>query len=514
MMTLMKPESDCQAIPAAVSPASAPDLTRQKTPGLPFSKWAVLLLAGDAAFFSLSVLLGQWVGSRLEGPGLVLREELPALAFLGLVYLTVLYIGELYNFYLDFRRREQVGQVILWALGGSLVAFLIFCFPTPKLLPRRFLEWQALAFIWLLVGWRCLFSALALPERLKRKVIIVGAGRAGRRLLEAIQERPTAGLEPVGFVDDDPAKAKTNIEGLPVLGTSRALDSLARRHKARTVVVAITHEKSPDLVSALTDLSFNGCQVVDMPSLFESLAGKVPTGHISDAWFLFHGLNKSKVYYRHCKRLLDLVIAAACLALTWPLFLCLAAAIKLDSQGPVLFRQQRLGVHGRPFTILKFRTMFEDAQQDMPRFASLKDPRVTRVGRFLRWFRLDELPQLINILKGEMSLIGPRAEWDLYANNCREKVVKWRRGRRDSDPPGTMVPCGYEERIPFYSFRTIVRPGITGWAQVMYPLATSSPEDLETKLQYDLYYIKNMSFLLDVVILLKTVRIVLLGKGK
>jgi lipopolysaccharide/colanic/teichoic acid biosynthesis glycosyltransferase len=186
----------------------------------------------------------------------------------------------------------------------------------------------------------------------------------------------------------------------------------------------------------------------------------------------------------------------------------------MDSRGPVLFRQQRLGFHGKPFNILKFRTMFQDTQKDLPRYASLKDPRVTRVGRFLRWFRLDELPQLINILKGEMSLIGPRAEWDLYANNCREKVVKWRSGRRDNDPPGTMVPCGHEERIPYYSFRTIIRPGITGWAQVMFPLATSSPQDLEAKLQYDLYYIKNMSFLLDLVILLKTIRIVLLGKGK
>lgn len=513
MMTLMKPESDCQAIPAAVSPASAPDLTRQKTPGLPFSNWAVLLLAGDAAFFSLSVLLGQWVGSRLEEPGLVLREELPALAFLGLLYLTVLYIGELYNFYLDFRRREQVGQVILWALGGSLVAFLIFCFPTPKLLPRRFLEWQALAFIWLLVGWRCLFSALALPERLRRKVIIVGAGRAGRRILEAIQERPTAGLEPVGFVDDDPAKAETHIEGLPVLGDCRALDSLARRHKARTVVVAITHEKSPDLVSALTDLSFNGCQVVDMPSLFENLAGKVPTGHISDAWFLFHSLNKSKVYSRHCKRLLDLVIAAAGLALTWPLFLCLALAIKLDSQGPVFYLQERLGKEGKPFRIIKFRSMIEEAESLGACWAAEQDPRITRVGRFLRRWRLDELPQLINVLKGEMSFVGPRPEREVFIREFQESVPQYRPGRRAGDPPGTQVLCGYREQIPYYSYRLIVRPGITGWAQVMHHY-TASMEETKEKLQYDLYYIKNMGLLLDLIIFLKTIRIVLFGRGR
>jgi lipopolysaccharide/colanic/teichoic acid biosynthesis glycosyltransferase len=280
------------------------------------------------------------------------------------------------------------------------------------------------------------------------------------------------------------------------------------------LVMAITHEKSPELVNTLADLSYNAYQVTDMPSLFETLTGKVPTNHISDAWLLFHGLNKSKIYYRHVKRVLDVVAGGVGLALTWPLFILFAAAIKLDSPGPALFRQKRLGLHGKPFTIFKFRTMRQDADKDLPRWAALRDPRVTRVGRWLRWIRLDELPQLVNVLRGDMSLIGPRAEWDVFANNSRERVIQWRPGRRSSDLPGTMVPCGSKERIPYFSFRTIIQPGITGWAQVMFPLATSSPQDLEAKLQYDLYYIKNMSFLLDLVILLKTIRIIILGKGK
>ncbi len=478
------------------------------------SKWTGLLLAGDVLVYLLSVLVGYLLGADVRWHALFIQEHFFPFLALGLVYGIILYIGELYNYYLDFRQRENIGQVILWALGAALVALAIFCIPHPNLLPRHFMEWQALAFIWLLVGWRYLFSALALPQRLKRKVIIVGAGQSGRHILEAIRRRPHAGLDPVGFVDDDPTKAGATIEGLPVLGDSRSLESLVSQHKVKMVLVAITYEKSSDLVNTLADLSYNAYQVTDMPSLFEALSGRVPTEHISDAWLLFHGLNKSKIYYRHFKRVLDVVAAVIGLALTSPLFLLCAAAIKLDSPGPVLFRQQRLGLHGRPFTIFKFRTMVRDADKDLPRYAALKDPRVTRVGRLLRWIRIDELPKMVNILKGEMTLIGPRAEWDIFACNSIEKIVKMRPGRRASDPPGTLIPCGSKERIPYFSFRTIIQPGITGWAQVMFPLATSSPQDLEAKLQYDLYYIKNMSFLLDLVILLKTIRIVILGRGK
>jgi exopolysaccharide biosynthesis polyprenyl glycosylphosphotransferase len=485
-----------------------------KTSGFSISRWSLVLFSGDLLFFAMSIPVGYWLGLQIGGQVLFLREEVFALIALSLVYFTVLYIGELYNFYLDFRQRENVGQLILWGLAAALVALGVFGFPTRKILPRRFLEWQAVIFIWLLVFWRYGFSALALPTRLKRRLIIVGAGQAGRTLLEAIQRRPQAGFEPVGFVDDDPAKADSLILGLPVLGDSSRLENVVKEHNVNLVIMAITHEKRPELINTITRLSYNSVQVMDMPALFEALTGKVPTDHISDAWLLFHSLNTSKIYYRHFKRLFDLIISLGGLALLWPVFLIIAAAIKMDSPGPVLFRQKRLGLGGKPFIIFKFRTMVATSEEEPPRWAALKDPRITRVGRFLRWFRLDELPQLINIVKGEMSLIGPRAEWDVFANESLKKVVKYRTGRRATDPPGTMIPCGYQECIPFYSFRNIIRPGITGWAQVMFPLAGSSPEDLKEKQEYDLYYIKNMSFLLDLVILLKTVRIVILGKGK
>jgi lipopolysaccharide/colanic/teichoic acid biosynthesis glycosyltransferase len=180
----------------------------------------------------------------------------------------------------------------------------------------------------------------------------------------------------------------------------------------------------------------------------------------------------------------------------------------------MLFRQQRLGYNAKPFQILKFRTMKVGAEKDTPRWTGQQDSRITRVGSPLRKMHLDELPQLINIFKGEMSLIGPRAEWDIFAHESQEMVPEWRAGRRASDPPGYKVVTKYREKVPYYSYRLLVKPGITGWAQVMFPHAGSSMDDLKEKLQYDLYYIKNMGFLLDLAILMKTIRIVLFGHGK
>jgi lipopolysaccharide/colanic/teichoic acid biosynthesis glycosyltransferase len=230
-------------------------------------------------------------------------------------------------------------------------------------------------------------------------------------------------------------------------------------------------------------------------------------------WLLIHSLNSNKVYYRHFKRITDLVLASLGLALTWPLWVLIALAVKLDSAGPVFFGQERLGKDGKPFRILKFRTMVNDAEKGGPQFACHRDPRITRVGRLLRLTRLDELPQLYNILKGDMSFIGPRPEREVFIREFQQAVPELREGRRASDPHACNVLCGYKERIPYYSYRLLVKPGITGWAQVMHTYAATLEETKE-KLQYDLYYIKNMSLLLDLAILLKTIRIVLFGSGR
>jgi lipopolysaccharide/colanic/teichoic acid biosynthesis glycosyltransferase len=350
-----------------------------------------------------------------------------------------------------------------------------------------------------------------LHQRLQKRVLILGAGKAGQRLLEAIKNRPRSGLNTIGFIDDNPLLADREVAGLPVLGKSFQLPRLIKDLRLDLIVVAITHEKSQDLINILTKICWNGCQVIDMPSFYEFIASKIPIEHISDVWLYVNSLQNNKVRYLRVKRLIDIGFSLLSLAACWPLFLLLSVAIKLDSRGPVFYQQDRLGQNAVPFKIYKFRTMLENAEREGPKWASAGDRRITRVGRFLRKFRFDELPQLLNILKGDMSLIGPRPEREVFVKHFTELVKMPRLVRISTDSPEIMV-SEVREKIPFYSYRLLVKPGLTGWAQVMYPYA-SSMEQTKEKLKYDLFYIKNMGIFLDLAILLKTLRIVILGWG-
>jgi exopolysaccharide biosynthesis polyprenyl glycosylphosphotransferase len=237
-------------------------------------------------------------------------------------------------------------------------------------------------------------------------------------------------------------------------------------------------------------LRYRGVAILDYISLHERLAGEIPVDLIDDAWLLRAATSSSRLHLRRLKRLIDLAFSALLLLPVVLLVLpAVALAIRLDSPGPILYRQERLGVGGRRFMVLKLRTMRVDAEQSSgPAWSADHDPRVTRVGRMLRKFRLDELPQVFNVLRGEMSLVGPRPERPALSSRIQEAV-------------------------PLFSERLCVRPGITGWAQVMAPYA-ASVGDSYRKLQFDLYYTKNLSPLLDAVILFKTVKTVLLGRER
>jgi exopolysaccharide biosynthesis polyprenyl glycosylphosphotransferase len=471
-------------------------------------------LAGDSVAYCLSVVIGLY-GSPKVGPEIwkFASKHITAFPLVGLTYLLVLYIADTYDYQQDFRRWSNIAKLIFSSLIGTLVIIVLFYFPLGAFIGRTVFIIQAAVFTGLLLIWRYTFSSLALPQRLERALLIIGAGYSGRRILEAICHRPRSGLKVLGFIDDDPKKIGTEIDGLPVMGNSAQMPGIVHHQQANLmVVVAVTHEKSPSLITALNKISWNGCQVIDMPSFYEFLTGKVPIDHISDSWFYLNSMQANKVYYQHLKRFIDLGLVLFGLVATWPLFLLIGLAIKLDGPGPIFFRQERLGQNGKAFQILKFRTMVEEAEQLGPQWASEDDPRITRVGRILRKMRLDELPQLLNILRGDMSFIGPRPERQIFIQEFQELIPDLRPGRRAGDASGMMVPCGLKEKIPYYSYRLLVKPGLSGWAQVMYPY-TSSLEQTREKLHYDLYYIKNMGFFLDLAILLKTIRIVLFGRG-
>lgn len=481
--------------------------------GIPINKWKLILILGDLLAYTLAVVVAVALNPKMERN---LLESLLAgnvsFALVAFPYFLVLYIADLYDYQQDFRYWVNTARVIGASLIGALIVIVLFYFPLGVFVGRTWLVLQAGIFTLLLVGWRWLFCAFALPQRLQRHILIVGAGQAGQRLVQALQNRPRSGFAALGFIDDDPEKVGAEVEGLPVLGNSSQLPELTESLHIKLVVVAITYEKSPELIKSLTRISWNGCQVFDMPGFYEFLTGKIPVEHVSDLWLFLNSLQRKSLYYQHLKRFLDVGLTLVILLVLWPVFLLVALAIKLDSRGPVFFRQERLGLNGKPFHILKFRTMVKDAERLGPQFASPHDPRITRAGSILRKLRLDELPQLFNILNGDMSLVGPRPERDIFIQEFQELVPDMRPGRRAEDAGGELVCCGYKERIPYYSYRLMVKPGITGWAQVMYFYA-SSLEQTEEKLMYDLYYIKNIGFFLDMAILLKSIRIILFGRG-
>ena len=246
--------------------------------------------------------------------------------------------------------------------------------------------------------------------------------------------------------------------------------------------------KSQTLTDQLFEILPYKIRVVDLASLTEEITGKIPITTIGRSWFLDNlNLHSSQVYEK-VKRIFDIVVSVLCLILLSWLFPLIAAAIVVTSGRPVFFKQKRVGYLGKVFTAVKFRTMVQDAEKSGPQWAQKNDPRITKIGKFLRKTRLDELPQLINVLRGEMSLVGPRPERPEFVAQLKEK-------------------------IPFYNERHLVKPGLTGWAQINFPYGASEEDSLK-KLQYDLYYIKNRSFIFDIAILLKTAKTILSGEGQ
>ncbi len=295
-------------------------------------------------------------------------------------------------------------------------------------------------------------------------------------------------FEVKGFLDDDPAKQKMVMGSPAVLGTVQDLPRIVRDHKISTVVSTISPDESPELSSRLSKAGLLRI-LIETHSVYEQLAQKIPIEFIHNL-FIQRRIRYNKVrkiYIDLFKRIFDLISSLVLILLTFPVLLLIAFLIKLDSPGPIIFKQRRVGQDGKIYKLWKFRSMVQDAEPNGAVWAEEDDPRVTRVGKYLRKLRLDESPQFYNVLKGEMSLIGPRPE--------RPNIVK-----------------KLDDIFPDFSLRHIIKPGITGWAQVKYPYGASKKDSL-AKLEYDMYYLKNLSILLDIKIFLKTIGVILFGKG-
>lgn len=460
---------------------------------LPFSERRLLLVLGDAVVINLAVLAAMWLWAWIDHLPSALdfaRVRFYWFFLFTIAWWSLAWLSDLYAVPTAARRIETLRRIV-GVLGGLGLCYLITYFVLPRdALPRLFFLFFSAGALLGMTVWRWTYATLFRLPQLRRRILIVGAGWAGRTLVQELVSQDIAQYQTIGFADDDPNKQNTTIAGLPVLGNSQDITSLIRRYGIDEIVLAVTHHLQGDLFQALMDCRAMKIHVVRMPDLYEQLAQRVPVEHINETWVLdaLNGSSPAGYLERAARRCLDLVCGLVFFVALMLVLPFVAVAIYMNDRGPVFYTQVRAGQGGHPFRVIKFRTMRCDAEKDgQPQWAQENDDRVTRIGTFLRKVRLDELPQVINVLKGEMSFVGPRPERP-------EFIVE------------------LEKQIPFYRTRLVVKPGLTGWAQTHYEYG-NSVQDALIKLQYDLYYIRHRSIWLDLYTIVRTVGVVLHGKG-
>jgi sugar transferase (PEP-CTERM system associated) len=403
--------------------------------------------------------------------------------------LAAFYLYDLYDFVVMHDRRELVLRLIQ-ALGLAWVALAIVMYALPQLMIGRGVSLIALPLaLFLMVAWRVAIHWLLGHPNVGERILIVGSGDTAIEIAREVLERRDAGYRIVGFVDNRPELVGQSLVNPRVLGLSTEMADVVRRESVDRIIVAMGERRGQFPTEQLLDLSLSGgVAIEECASFYERLTGRVHLDMLRPSWLIFSGRGRQARLSGVVRAGFHRIVALVGAVLSLPLALLTAIVIKLESPGPVLYTQERVGKNGRPFKVIKFRSMRTDAEKDGPVWASKGgDSRVTRTGRIIRKIRVDEIPQFWNILRGDMNFVGPRPE--------RPHFVKQ-----------------LAEEIPFYEQRHLIPPGLTGWAQIKYPYGASI-EDARQKLQYDLYYIKNQSLVLDAVILFETVKTILFGRG-
>jgi sugar transferase (PEP-CTERM system associated) len=442
--------------------------------GLTAFGFEILLIAG-------SLLLATRFYGPVDDPVLVWRILLAT----GLV-LVCLYFNDFYDLTVVQSSREIVVRLLQAGGAASIILALIyFALPALAVQHGAFLPSLALLLAAILT-WRFAFNVVIRAPRLAQNILIVGSGPLAVGVARQIFEQHDFGYRIVGFADE--AASSSLPPGFPrLLGRLEDIGALVKRYGVDRIVVAVADRRGCLPVRELLHAKLSGVEVEEAAATYERLTGKVMFENIKPSWVIFSdGFRVSRVR-RTTKRVVDIAFSLVGLVLAAVPMMLTAIAVWLGSGRPVLYRQERVGQHGRLFTLFKFRSMRVDAEGAVPIWAREGDDRVTRVGRFIRLTRLDELPQLWNVLRGDMSFVGPRPERPYFV-------------------------ALLSERIPFYHERHAVKPGVTGWAQVKYRYG-ASVEDAAEKLRYDLYYVKHLSVFFDLTIVFDTVKVIFFGKG-
>jgi sugar transferase (PEP-CTERM system associated) len=426
------------------------------------------------------------VAARANGS---LDSALAALWKIGLataVFELCFYYNDLYDLTVVHSRAELLTRVMR-AAGTGAIALGLLSIVVPAVSVGHGIFVTSLWLLLIAVPlWRMAFNGLTRDRRLEQRVLIVGTGPIARLVARQINAQHDFGYHIVGCVTES-NDAETDGLDMPLLGTAADVSLLVLQHHIDRVVVSLSDRRGHLPIRELLRAKLSGVRIEDAATTYERISGKILTDGLAPSWLIFSDGFQASRGTRVVKRLVDIVLAATGLVAAAPLMLLTAIAVWLDSPGPVLYRQVRVGENDRLFTLCKFRSMRSDAERGKPIWATNNDSRVTRVGRVIRLTRLDELPQLLNVLRGDMSFVGPRPERPYFVQQLAAD-------------------------IPFYAERHAVKPGVTGWAQVKYRYG-SSVEDAMEKLRYDLYYIKHLSIGFDLTIVIDTVKVILCARG-
>ncbi|MGH9873401.1 MAG: TIGR03013 family XrtA/PEP-CTERM system glycosyltransferase [Pyrinomonadaceae bacterium] len=450
-----------------------------------------LLLLAEAA-----VVFGAIVGAVYLRLGvddsqneLIVRQGFLKAALATLFCLASFYLFDLYDFVVMHDRRELVLRLVQ-ALGLAWVALALAFYVFPQIMLGRGISLiaQALA-LGLMVGWRVSIHWLLGHPDFGEKILIVGSGTFAVEVAREMLERPDAGYRIAGFVGSDPELLGKSLINPRVIGLTSELDAVVKREGIDRIIVAMGERRGQLPTNELLQLSLAGTvNIEEGASFYERVTGRVSLNMVRPSWLIFSSRGRQAKISGITRNIVHRMVALIGALFSLPIAIVTAILIKLESRGPILYQQERVGKNGVTFTVMKFRSMRTDAEKAGPVWASQDDDRTTRVGKIIRKLRIDEIPQFWNILRGEMDFVGPRPERPHFVSQLAEE-------------------------IPYYEQRHLNAPGLTGWAQIKYPYGASI-EDARQKLQYDLYYIKNQSLMLDAIILFETVKIILFGRGR
>jgi exopolysaccharide biosynthesis polyprenyl glycosylphosphotransferase len=485
---------DAGEVPVVRSASRSVPRAAPRSLSLRISERRVALILGDISLSALSVFIALCIWAYAAGHDVttefVVRHWYWFLV-LPLLWYLLANANDYYNLQVSARIRSSLRR-LFWIVLQLLVIYVTIFFLSPRdRLPRLFIVYYAAVSLLLIGSWRACRLFLVGWTGFRRRALVVGIGKTAELIWKTLEQEAPGDYELVGCVMSCDDFVPT-FPGARVVGTAAELPQLISSLGVSELIVTYVNAVPADVFQGVMASYTQGVTIMPMPILYEEVTRRVPIEHVGEhLWTLvlpFEGETLRLGVHQFMKRVLDIVVALCGLVVFACLLPVVALAIKLDSRGPVFYRQERLGRGGRVFTILKLRSMREDAEVGAgPRWAAARDPRVTRVGRLLRKTRLDEVPQLWNVLRGDMSLVGPRPERPVFVDQLADA-------------------------IPFYRSRLVVKPGITGWAQVCYPYG-NSVEDALRKLQYDLYYIRHQSLMRDLAIMLRTVGTMLLFRG-